>query len=671
MEQHQFDINQIDEYRKKHNTSVLAIMFTDIEGFTAYTNREGDVAASQMLELHDKVALKAIEDNDGIAIKKIGDSFLAIFADPSLSVKCALFIQQELKKQNFPLKVRIGIHLGQVALVQNLSADIFGNHVNIASRVESLAKGGQIFLSRTVYDNVHSWVRSEYIKYKYHGKAKLKGIEGKEDVYQVGMAGDDFTGVESIKREKRNNIIKVSATVVVLIAVSISVSFSLIRKEKRDLKKSNRKILFEMWSSDLNHSIPIWEGLGFMEEDSEGMIYSNSSPDSIEYSLQKSFKTLLDTVSIEELDDSTIKKMFFDFKIQVLNTYDNKEVSNRFVFEDDLIEKGFLDTFDIGENIPLHILQSIGCDQFFFCELFRSRNPEDFHYFLGFTPHQLITPPTTIASYFIKSGKVPSVKDLTEKIFEIIERVGERRLPVGNIISINENICYIKNEYKIGKKFIGKYLYKIERVIFLDGGGTISFYLPYILEVKSVSDSLITTQIIQDQSTNDETTIRNGDYIIVDIKDIYSYDPEEICQHWYWYADEVGRSLISQSKYQEALKIYGDKYRKVLEKKNDNLWQFHMINPLSSYAENWALAGKNLKSALKAAKKSLEIKETDDAWDALSIVYWKMGKYQEALEAEENALKLTVDYSEKYKMHIQEEYNKRISDIKAKMVKEK
>jgi class 3 adenylate cyclase len=77
-----FDFDQIDEYRREHNTSVLAIMFTDVEGFTAYTNREGDVAAAKMLEVHDKVLLQAIKDNDGIPIKKIGDSFLAIFADP-------------------------------------------------------------------------------------------------------------------------------------------------------------------------------------------------------------------------------------------------------------------------------------------------------------------------------------------------------------------------------------------------------------------------------------------------------------------------------------------------------------------------------------------------------------------------------------------------------------
>jgi hypothetical protein len=269
-----------------------------------------------------------------------------------------------LKKIKFILNVRIGIHLGQVALVQNLSADIFGNHVNIASRIEALAKGGQILLSRTIYDNVHSWIRSEFIKYKYHGKAKLKGIEGKEDIYQVGMEGDDFTGVESIKQEKINKVFKVSAVAVILIAVSITVTFLFIETEKADFRKSNRKILFEMWSSNLNHLTT------FSEKDlRERMLFMGenkiSSTDYIDFSRRKPFKDIIDTTLIRELSGTEVKKMYLDFKFYINRTYDAQEIANRFVFEDEMIEKGFLDTFEIGDNIPLHTLQSIGCDAFF------------------------------------------------------------------------------------------------------------------------------------------------------------------------------------------------------------------------------------------------------------------------------------------------------------------
>jgi len=226
-------------------------MFTDIEGFTAYTNRERDVAAAKMMAEHDAVLKKAIADNDGLIIQKIGDAFLAVFADPSLSVKSALSIQQELKKINFILKVRIGIHLGQIALMQSLSTDIFGNHVNIASRIEALAKGGQIFLSKSVYDSAHSWVRSEFIKYKYHGKAKLKGIEAKEDIYQVGVEGDDFAVPAVIIREKRKKHVQIIAAAAVLILIPTASTLYL-TKSGKDYYKNDNKVLIEMWSSDKN-----------------------------------------------------------------------------------------------------------------------------------------------------------------------------------------------------------------------------------------------------------------------------------------------------------------------------------------------------------------------------------------------------------------------------------
>jgi tetratricopeptide (TPR) repeat protein len=141
------------------------------------------------------------------------------------------------------------------------------------------------------------------------------------------------------------------------------------------------------------------------------------------------------------------------------------------------------------------------------------------------------------------------------------------------------------------------------------------------------------------------------------MKDMYSYDFYELSLMWKGFTGAYGRSLIAQGKFKKALKIYGDRHRNWLEK---NITERSPIY-LNMYAEDWALTGKNLESALKAAKKSLELKETDYAWDTLSLVYRKMGKYQEALEAEKKALQLAGGKNA--------DYEKRISDIKAEMEK--
>jgi hypothetical protein len=119
-----------------------------------------------------------------------------------------------------------------------------------------------------------------------------------------------------------------------------------------------------MWSSNLNHLTT------FSEKDlRERMLFMGenkiSSTDYIDFSRRKPFKDIIDTTLIRELSGTEVKKMYLDFKFYINRTYDAQEIANRFVFEDEMIEKGFLDTFEIGDNIPLHTLQSIGCDAFF------------------------------------------------------------------------------------------------------------------------------------------------------------------------------------------------------------------------------------------------------------------------------------------------------------------
>ena len=77
--------------------------------------------------------------------------------------------------------MRIGVHMGQVTLENNLSTDIFGSQVNKASRISSIAKGGQILISKVIRDNVTS---NKNIKIRSYGKAKLKGLSEKEYIYE-------------------------------------------------------------------------------------------------------------------------------------------------------------------------------------------------------------------------------------------------------------------------------------------------------------------------------------------------------------------------------------------------------------------------------------------------------------------------------------------------------
>ena len=132
----------------------IAVLFTDIVGSTKYFKSYGDLAGREMLQRHQELSSKPISQNDGILVKTIGDSVMAYFQDPKKAVKSAIRIQENFKTYNNnkesgnQIHIRIGIHFG-VGIVED--QDIFGNVVNLAARLVSLAGGDQIFISQDVY----------------------------------------------------------------------------------------------------------------------------------------------------------------------------------------------------------------------------------------------------------------------------------------------------------------------------------------------------------------------------------------------------------------------------------------------------------------------------------------------------------------------------------------
>ncbi len=187
------EISSIDDYRRKKNTAVLTIMFTDIQGFTSLAEENGESYVHELHQSHDRILVETIEEgNAGVVIKYIGDSIMAVFSEPTAAAEKALLIQSRLKafNQDHPeldkLMVRIGLHMGQTVIENKMQTDLFGRHVNKASRVESLAAGGHIYITYTVFDSIKSWLMdSKGAAWKLHGSYYLKGISKAEEIYEI------------------------------------------------------------------------------------------------------------------------------------------------------------------------------------------------------------------------------------------------------------------------------------------------------------------------------------------------------------------------------------------------------------------------------------------------------------------------------------------------------
>ncbi len=164
---------------------LAAIMFTDMVGFSRQMGAN-EARTLRVLEIHNQVIRQAVAVYRGAVIKTIGDAFLVDFPSVVQAVQCAQHIQTQFKTHNITqdtaeqIHVRIGIHLGDV--VQK-DGDVFGDGVNIASRLQSMAEPDTICISHKVYEEVVK--RLDVGAVVSLGRPKLKNIAERFQVYAL------------------------------------------------------------------------------------------------------------------------------------------------------------------------------------------------------------------------------------------------------------------------------------------------------------------------------------------------------------------------------------------------------------------------------------------------------------------------------------------------------
>ena len=172
---------------------LAAIMFTDMIGYTVLSQKN-EVSALQLLEEHRRIVRPFFAKHNGLEIKTIGDAFLVEFASALEAVRCAFEIQQSLhelnsgRSANEKLSLRIGVHLGDVIHGQN---DVYGDAVNIASRIEPLADSGGISITEQVYDQIKN--KFEF-PFSSIGKKELKNVSEPTEVFRVVLPWQNETG---------------------------------------------------------------------------------------------------------------------------------------------------------------------------------------------------------------------------------------------------------------------------------------------------------------------------------------------------------------------------------------------------------------------------------------------------------------------------------------------
>lgn len=179
------DIARIAGPGSSVDSGLRAIMFTDLEGSTAVSSREGDTRALEIIERHDTIVRTSLAAASGREVKHTGDGILACFNHISRAVNCAVAIQRgfsEVDGDRPGGRVRIGISAGEPV---DRDADLYGAVVNLAARICGHAEPGQILVSAAVKE----LAVGKSLGFIDRGPIALNGFDDPVRLYQVGSLG--------------------------------------------------------------------------------------------------------------------------------------------------------------------------------------------------------------------------------------------------------------------------------------------------------------------------------------------------------------------------------------------------------------------------------------------------------------------------------------------------
>jgi class 3 adenylate cyclase len=166
------------------HTKNLTVMFVDMKGFTCLMASYSRKQVSYLLHTLEEIIRPTVEEFKGQVIKALGDGYIVIFDSPTNAVLCGLKIQEAVSNHNAVspstefFELRMAVHLGEVTL---RNGDIFGEPVNLASRIEKVAEPGEVYLTEAVFLAMNQ----NEVPVKKVGRGKLKGMAGNIEVYKV------------------------------------------------------------------------------------------------------------------------------------------------------------------------------------------------------------------------------------------------------------------------------------------------------------------------------------------------------------------------------------------------------------------------------------------------------------------------------------------------------
>jgi class 3 adenylate cyclase len=213
---------------------LAAIMFTDMVGYSALSQRD-EALAQELLEEHRQLLRCIFSRFNGIEIKTIGDAFLVEFSSALEAAQSAIEIQRALAKRNHDvtpdrrIELKIGIHIGDVV---HRGEDVYGDGVNIASRIEPLAGAGGICVSMDVERQIRNALEARFERL---APTQLKNIKVPMELFRIVLPWE--TGAKPDERVGRSSKrVRIVGTALAALLVLALTGWWLIQRSGKDSK---------------------------------------------------------------------------------------------------------------------------------------------------------------------------------------------------------------------------------------------------------------------------------------------------------------------------------------------------------------------------------------------------------------------------------------------------
>ena len=195
---------------------LAAIMFTDIVGYTALMGKDSQKAL-ELVKINKEIQKPLVEKHNGKWLKEMGDGAMAQFSTALDAVNCAIEIQKTARGE-LDAKLRIGIHLGDVQVEEN---DVHGDGVNVASRLESIADPGGIYISEAIEKAIQGQTD---VQAKYLGEVKLKNVAYGVRTYALQGVGLPEPGTKKGNSRKLPHSISWSLAIALIVLTAVIVT---------------------------------------------------------------------------------------------------------------------------------------------------------------------------------------------------------------------------------------------------------------------------------------------------------------------------------------------------------------------------------------------------------------------------------------------------------------